>query len=357
MIRTSPNAIDDRYRFDKIDYQTFADLLSKYPSIIPPELQPLDHQRLNTIPAAIHQRNPKFIPKDELLKLTEWKLSHGKFRPTLLKLVDSNDVMTVKTTAIEAYRLLPPTKTTAPNAENIRKVLDVFTRLKGVGAATATLLMASYDQTNIPFFSDEVYRWIHHDDAPTRPALKGGGASGWTREVRYTIKDYLDFYPKVQQLRERLSLESNGAQVTALEIEKVAYVLGTPARVRKERVPEVMSIIFGTEPPPSSKPKKRKPKAEDSQGAAPDAKALKRKASNDDEGASAKSKKSSKKSKGAETVVKNEDVASTLNPADKPAPAAASEVQEGRQVDDGDEDRPAAEPISETAPASESSKP
>lgn len=66
--------MDDRYRFEKIDHQTFADLLSKYPSIIPPELQPLDHQRLNTIPAVIQQRNPKFISKDELLKLTEWKL-------------------------------------------------------------------------------------------------------------------------------------------------------------------------------------------------------------------------------------------------------------------------------------------
>ncbi|KAI7325123.1 hypothetical protein KC315_g8042 [Hortaea werneckii] len=348
--------MDDRHRFQNIDYQTFADLLAKYPSIIPPELQPLDHQRLNTIPAAIQQRNPKFIPKDELLKLTEWKLSHGKFRPTLLKLVDSNDVMTVKTIAIEGYRILPPTNTTAPSAENIRKVLDVFTRLKGVGAATATLLMASYDQTNIPFFSDEVYRWIHHDDAPIKPALKGGGASGWTREVRYTIKDYLDFYPKVQQLRERLNLESNGAQVTALDVEKVAYVLGTPARVRKERVPEVMSIIFGTEPPPSGKPKKRKSKAEATEGAAPASKAPKREASNDDEGANAKSKKDSKKSKSAVTAVESQDVASTSNTADKPASAAASGFQDGGQRDDRGGDRPAAEPIPEAAPASEGSK-
>ncbi|KAI7153371.1 hypothetical protein KC349_g8408 [Hortaea werneckii] len=348
--------MDDRYRFDKIDYQTFADVLSKYPSIIPPELQSLDHQRLNTIPAVIQQRNPKFISKDELLKLTEWKLSHGKFRPTLQKLVDSNDVMTVKTTAIEAYRILPPSNTTAPSAENIRKVLDVFTRLKGVGAATATLLMASNNQTNIPFFSDEVYRWIHHDDAPTKPALKGGGASGWTREVRYTIKDYLEFYPKVQQLRERLNLESNGVQVTALDVEKVAYVLGTPARVRKERVPEMMSMIFGTEPAPSSKPKKRKSKAEDGEGATPAAKTPKRKASNDNEGASAKSKQKSKKSKSAETVAKYEDVAGESTPADKPAPVATNEVQEGEQGDGTNEDRPDAEPTSEAAPASEGSK-
>ncbi|KAI7550550.1 hypothetical protein KC331_g3111 [Hortaea werneckii] len=351
--------MDDRYRFDKIDYPTFADLLSKYPSIIPPELQSLDHQRLNTIPAVIQQRNPKFISKDELLKLTEWKLSHGKFRPTLQKLVDCNDVMTVKTTAIEAYRILPPSNTTAPSAENIRKVLDVFTRLKGVGAATATLLMASNDQTNIPFFSDEVYRWIHHDDAPTKPALKGGGASGWTREVRYTIKDYLEFYPKVQQLRERLNLESNGVQVTALDVEKVAYVLGTPARVRKERVPEMMSIIFGTEPAPSSKPKKRKSKAEDGEGAAPAApaaKMTKRKASNDNEGANTKSKKNSKKSKSAATVAENEDVASDSTPAHKPALAATNEVQEGEQGDGTNEDRPDAEPNSEAALASEGSK-
>ncbi|RMZ03395.1 hypothetical protein D0862_05683 [Hortaea werneckii] len=349
--------MDDRYRFEKIDHQTFADLLSKYPSIIPPELQPLDHQRLNTIPAVIQQRNPKFISKDELLKLTEWKLSHGKFRPTLLKLVDSNDVMTVKTTAIEAYRILPPSNDTAPSAENIRKVLDVFTRLKGVGAATATLLMASNDQTNIPFFSDEVYRWIHHDDAPTKPALKGGGASGWTREVRYTIKDYLDFYPKVQQLRERLNLESNGVKVTALDVEKVAYVLGTPARVRKERVPEMMSIIFGTESAPSGKPKKRKSKAEDGEGAAPAAKTPKRKASNDNEGASAKSTKNSKKSKSAETVVEDEPGASQSNPADKPALVATNEASESEQGDGTNEDRPDTGPTSEAAPASEGSKP
>lgn len=270
--------------------------------------------------------------------------------------------MTVKTTAIEAYRMLPPNNTTAPSAENIRKVLDVFTRLKGVGAATATLLMASNDQTNIPFFSDEVYRWIHHDDAPTKPALKGGGASGWTREVRYTIKDYLEFYPKVQQLRERLNLESNGVQVTALDVEKVAYVLGTPARVRKERVPEVMSIIFGTEPAPSGKLKKRKPKTEDGEGAAPAAKTPKRKASNDNEGASAKTKKNSKKSKSAETVAENEDVASDSTPADKPALLATNEVKEGEQAkaalaaDRANEDSPNTERTSEAAPANEDGK-
>ncbi|KAI7551305.1 hypothetical protein KC331_g2632 [Hortaea werneckii] len=348
--------MDDRYRFDKIDYRTFTDLLSKYPSIIAPELQSLDHQRLNTIPAVIQQRDPKFISKDELLKLTEWKLSHGKFRPTLQKLVDSNDVMTVKTTAIEAYRILPPSNTSAPSAENIRKVLDVFTRLKGVGAATATLLMASNDQTNIPFFSDEVYRWIHHDDAPTKPALKGGGASGWTREVRYTIKDYLEFYPKVQQLRERLNLESNGVQVTALDVEKVAYVLGTPARVRKERVPEMMSMIFGTEPAPSGKSKKRKSKAEDGEGATPAAKTPKRKASNDNEGASAKSKQKSKKSKSAETVAENEDVASDSTSANKSALVATNEAQEGEQGDGTNEDRPDAEPTPGAAQGSKGSK-
>ena len=76
-------------------------------------------------------------------------------------------------------------------------------------------------------------------------------ASGWQREIKYTAKDYLQLYPKVQELRTRLSSES-GEPVSALDVEKVAYVLGKRAAL-----------------PPPSEGRSRKRKAAANDGSAP----------------------------------------------------------------------------------------
>lgn len=132
--------------------------------------------------------------------------------------------MSVKTTSIECFQLKSNPSANVPAEVRVKRMVDLFSKLKGVGPATATLLLSLHDPDNIPFFSDELYRWVFWDAPPT---AKG---AGWKREIKYTVKEYLQLYPKVQELKARLQAEAPGTSVGALDIEKVAYVLGKQAQ-------------------------------------------------------------------------------------------------------------------------------
>ena len=119
-------------------------------------------------------------------------------------------------------------------------MLPQLTKLKGVGPATASLVLACYDPVNVPFFSDELFRWVHWDGRGN--GIKNTG-QGFKRSIGYTAKEYKSLYSRVSTARERLNKEGRGA-TSALEMEKVAYVLG------KEGV-DVAQII--TEDPKSKK--------------------------------------------------------------------------------------------------------
>lgn len=88
--------------------------------------------------------------------------------------------------------------------------LNALTKLKGIGPATAALLLSTSDPAKLPFFSDELFRWAFWED-------KAG--SRWDRKIKYSIKEYRELVARTDALRERLN-------VGALEAEKVAYVLG-----------------------------------------------------------------------------------------------------------------------------------
>lgn len=125
--------------------------------------------------------------------------SHGKFRPSLKGLVQQNSEEFVKETTAAGF-----------SADSWDDSLNILTKLKGIGPATAALLLSTSDPDKLPFFSDELFRWAFWES-------KSG--SGWDRKIKYSIKEYRELKEKVDELRERIG---NGA----LEAEKVAYVLG-----------------------------------------------------------------------------------------------------------------------------------
>jgi len=107
-----------------------------------------------------------------------------------------------------------------------RDSLSHLTKLKGVGPATASLILSCYDPENIPFASDELFRWLHWDGKNS-----GGGTDGikqvgkgWSRQIGYTLKEYSELCVRNARVRQRL--EKNGRTVSSIEMEKVAYVLG-----------------------------------------------------------------------------------------------------------------------------------
>lgn len=82
--------------------------------------------------------------------------------------------------------------------------------MKGIGPATAALLLSTGDPDKLPFFSDELFRWAFWEN-------KSG--AGWDRKIKYSVKEYCELKEKVDEMRARIGKG-------AIEAEKVAYVLG-----------------------------------------------------------------------------------------------------------------------------------
>lgn len=99
---------------------------------------------------------------------------------------------------------------------DVKTALATIAELKGIGPATASLILAVHDPENIMFFSDEAYHWLCVPNNEAAPDLK------------YNAKEYDALYAKAKALMARL-------KVSPIDIEKVAYVL------KKEDVPMIMT--------------------------------------------------------------------------------------------------------------------
>nr|POE85551.1 hypothetical protein CFP56_43867 [Quercus suber] len=198
-----------KYGFNSITKETFASLLSQYSSIVPAKTKDLETQRLETIPDALQQRSgPSYLTKPELATLMDWKLSHGKFRPTLKSLIQQNSAESVCSTTQQGFGFLTP----ASDKSQLKLSITTLTALKGVGPATASLLLSVHDPANVVFFGDEIFRWACYDSV---------GAGGWSRPIKYSLAEYLMLAESVGRLRKRL-----GKGVRSLDVEMVGYVLG-----------------------------------------------------------------------------------------------------------------------------------
>ena len=256
--------------YSTISYTDFQHQLTSYPKHIPPALQDsLSELRYDTIPAVLAERKAKPKPKSnsksktetenatavlektELISLMEWKLKHGTYRPRLAALVAQNRVADVREASREAFEMYEeagPGKGEGHMAGTKR-----LAKLKGVGPATASLVLACYDPVRVPFFSDELFRYVHYSE---------GKGQGWDRKIGYTMKEYGRVFERVQALRQRLEEES-GEGVKAVEVEKVAYALAKGAQQSGDSgssVAQKRELEENEKPlqPPSPKRRKKK---------------------------------------------------------------------------------------------------
>jgi hypothetical protein len=138
---------------------------------------------------------------------------HGIFRPSLPKLVASNSDEKIAAATKDAFQYYDE------KPEDISGVLKKLSGpLKGIGPATASLLLAVHDPSNIVFFSDELYRWLCAD--------------GKKVSIKYTPGEFEDLFGKSKSFMSRI-------KCTPIELEKAAFV-----------------IIRESEPVPEPKPKK-----------------------------------------------------------------------------------------------------
>lgn len=195
---------------EAITAEEFQDALTQYNQVVEAispskgskpgqkSLAELDKFRYEEAPSLFDVKHPiRPMRLDDVKSLVEWKLKHGKFRPTLMKLVSSNDETFVEDTiknALDVYK--KPSDTPA--------ALDILTKLKGIGPATASLLLSVHDPTSVIFFSDEAFYWLCCD--------------GKRSAIKYNAKEYRELSEKARILAKRL-------RVTAVDVERVAYVL------------------------------------------------------------------------------------------------------------------------------------
>ncbi|RBQ94098.1 hypothetical protein VDGD_00991 [Verticillium dahliae] len=188
----------------------FDELLASYESVLESisaakekpgqkTLKELDEFRYVEAPRLFSQHGTPERPMnhDDVKVLVDWKLQHGKFRPTLMKLVTSNDSSAVSQTIQDGI-------STFEKTSDVAKALATLAKLKGIGPATASLLLAVHRPDDVPFFSDEAYYWL---------------CNGGKREsLKYNMKEYDELILEARALMKRL-------EVSAMDVEKVSYVV------------------------------------------------------------------------------------------------------------------------------------
>ncbi|XP_041431807.1 uncharacterized protein LOC121397877 [Xenopus laevis] len=142
----------------------------------------LDKWYQEQLPPCIAARPQKHLTREELVKLMEWKLTRGKFRPRLQQLVASNPDGAVETCTGKAFELLP----------DVSAAINELCQLKGIGPATASAVLAAGAPELTAFMADEAVESI--------PGLT---------PVQYTLKHYLRYLEELQRKAAALSQASS----------------------------------------------------------------------------------------------------------------------------------------------------
>ncbi len=98
------------------------------------------------LPRAIAARTPAYVTLDELVRATEWKMSRGEWRARNLVLLRGNEPEAVTAMSAAALAHIPhPTKP-----------ISTLAKLRGVGPATASAVVAAAAPDLYPFFDELV---------------------------------------------------------------------------------------------------------------------------------------------------------------------------------------------------------
>lgn len=128
---------------------------------------------------------------------------------------------------------------------NVMQSLQILCQLKGVGPATASLILAVAFPSVVPFFADELFAWISLEredqlEAFLKKIYPKDGKSMRVDKIigiKYTEVEYKKLYAAVANLRRRL--QSPGNNVSASDIEKAAYVVLQGSEVPLLKLPSL----------------------------------------------------------------------------------------------------------------------
>lgn len=177
---------------------------------------------------------------------------HGRPRPALMGMIKSNQEKLVLKCTSTALKNLPRVTTTQTKPEEFPKQsMDDLNPLRGVGPATASLILSiattnakgqEHERVQVPFFSDDTYLWLCVGEVPESSAssetvrdIRGGGTvkgpgSKFVKpsgelNLKYNVKEYRELWDACFELQGRLGADGTGSTISMADIEKVAYVL------------------------------------------------------------------------------------------------------------------------------------
>ncbi|XP_075035224.1 uncharacterized protein LOC142097362 isoform X2 [Mixophyes fleayi] len=138
----------------------------------------LDKWYQKELPSCISARPQKSLTLDELVKLMEWKLQRGKFRPRLHQMVSSNSASLVENCTRKAFQLLP----------DVSAAITELCQLKGIGPATASAVLSAGAPELTAFMADEAVESV--------PGLS---------PIQYNLKHYLTYLEQLCRKSEALN--------------------------------------------------------------------------------------------------------------------------------------------------------
>ncbi|KAK5850697.1 hypothetical protein PBY51_001552 [Eleginops maclovinus] len=201
----------------------------------PGKLLNLEKWYQEELPTLISSRPDKHVTQPELVRLMEWKLTRGKFRPRLQQLVASNSEDTVERCSRKAFNLLP----------DVKAAIAELSSLKGVGPATASAVLAAGAPEQAAFMSDEAMESV--------PGLK---------PIQYTAKHYALYLGKMVECTEKLNKADPLQDWTPHRLE---LCLWAEAAAKQQKIPLLQDEDVKTssvkktrsEPDETQRPKKR----------------------------------------------------------------------------------------------------
>ena len=159
-----------------------------------PQLIELDKWLWNDLKNDVHNRSEYYLTKEELSNIMKWKLMRGKFRP-LQKMVDENSSEFIKLCTNNAFNILE---------DNWKNALKELMKLKGIGVATASIILSVFCPNHFPFMSDEVIESVHD------------GKKYYTNSVYFSIQSKLE--------NKKNELNNNGKKWNLEMLEKSLWV-------------------------------------------------------------------------------------------------------------------------------------
>ncbi|HYH78504.1 MAG TPA: hypothetical protein VEX86_01865 [Longimicrobium sp.] len=168
------------------------------------KLPELDHWFRDELPGLIAARKTPHVTHAELVRLTEWKMARGIWRPRNLALVRGNDPALVEKTSAAAIARIP----------HPSEPIALLAKLAGVGPATASGVASAAAPEVYPFFDELVAAQV-----------PGMG------QVTFTPKEYARYAEALRDRAARL-----GAEWTPVRVERALWAhVGGKAGTRRAK--------------------------------------------------------------------------------------------------------------------------